>query len=225
MGIFKHDKQTYGLILGDSTETESFRVLVEEGDYLVPSKLAFARHIHAVHQDALEEIVETDLAPGIDRAPQPVDPVRKAYDVVPQKAGLKRRWTPMGVPDTGELSHTNKAQKLIRGMTEFHERRVKLVRDVGKAFQEKDKTSVNSPDLQRKRKRTIQQKGEGKKELAVTKEDPNKGEKTDKEEEAPSTKKESNEERKKRKAEKKARKEAKKAKKAKKSDQVKKKKH
>lgn len=121
MGSLKSSKgEKYGVVLGDTFESDSFRLLVEDGDFLVPSDVTFTKHLNIIHADAVNVVKQTDLAPGIDRAPKPVDPVRKAYSVVPQKSGLKRRWMPPGLPPTEDVSRTEKAKKLITGLSIIH---------------------------------------------------------------------------------------------------------
>jgi len=107
---------------GHQVENESFRVLVPQntnenndatsnGDndddnnnkvkFLAPANVAFQRHINVV--SAVEDVSETKLAPGQATAPK-VDLVtrgvqhemRRAYQPVPQKTGLQRRWMPLG---------------------------------------------------------------------------------------------------------------------------------
>jgi hypothetical protein len=119
LGMIQSGGHKFGVVLGDAFENESFRVLVEADDNLmIPTTVPFGKHLNLVHADAIKEIPQTDLAPGIDRAPVPVDPIRKAYSVVPQKTGLKRRWMPSGAPPA--LSKTKKAKQLIQGLVDYH---------------------------------------------------------------------------------------------------------
>lgn len=65
--------------------------------YYQPSPVTFARHWNVVSY--LPPLVETELAPSLDSAPTPsqhITTLRHAYAPVPQRTGLKRRWTPIG---------------------------------------------------------------------------------------------------------------------------------
>ena len=111
----------YTLRWGQKVENESFRVLVqhkgEDSDdedeeeennesnkkkkFLSPANAPFQRHVNVVA--ALEDVSETKLAPGTLTAPKPdlvtrgiQHKMRRAYQHVPQKTGLKRRWMPLG---------------------------------------------------------------------------------------------------------------------------------
>ena len=108
----------YTLRWGHQVENESFRVLVpyKDGDdesededndnnnkkqFLAPANAPFQRHINVV--SVVEEVSETKLAPGMETAPKPnlvtrgiPHQMRRAYQHVPQKTGLKRRWMPLG---------------------------------------------------------------------------------------------------------------------------------
>lgn len=108
------DEQKYSFRWGHFVENDSFRVMLpkeEEGEdeeemqdtdpsskYLRPSSVSFQRHINVVYHT--EEVSETKLAPGITNAPKPSlqegMKMRIAYESVPQKSGLKRRWMPLG---------------------------------------------------------------------------------------------------------------------------------
>lgn len=126
LGSVKSGDEKYGVVLGDAFETESFRVLeADDGKFLKLAHVPITKHLNIVHADGLKEIPETTLAPGIDRAPEPVDPVRKAYAAVPQKAGLKRRFMPLGGPTSNDLSQTDEAQKLVTGFAAFQTARKK----------------------------------------------------------------------------------------------------
>jgi hypothetical protein len=149
LGMIESGSEKFGVVLGDAFENESFRVLVEDDNGLmIPSNVPFAKHLNLVHGDAIKEIPETDLAPGIERAPAPADPVRKAYSVVPQKAGLKRRWMPNGVPPAA--SRTDTAQYLMAGLVEFHTKNVQK-----SATEIKDVSPVKSPPPKRRRKSLV----------------------------------------------------------------------
>ena len=121
-GTFESKEKKYKIQLGDSVENESFRVLVpdqlhqgsgvDESDdddaaherihsnkktsegHLLPSSTPFSRHLNV--SVATKEMNETALAPRIENSPTPEDKVRHAYAPVAQRAGLKRRWMPLG---------------------------------------------------------------------------------------------------------------------------------
>jgi len=109
MGEIRCGDDTYGFTMSDSGENGLSRILINNGKkgMMNPSKKTFAKHISVVHENSLKEILGTDLAPGIDRAPKPVDYVRHAYSAVPQKKGLKRRWMPMGSPPVATKSSSS----------------------------------------------------------------------------------------------------------------------
>jgi hypothetical protein len=155
LGVLKSKDKKYGVVLGEPFETESFRVLVEQdGEFLVPTKVPIAKHLNIVHADALKEIKQTDLAPGIERAPTPVGPVRKAYSVVPQKSGLKRRWMPPGLPPTDDVSRTDKAKQLISGLSFMHSSHVQAPMSGG-AVEVRDASPIKSPPP-KKRQRKVE---------------------------------------------------------------------
>ena len=108
-GQFESNGEKYKIQFGDNVENESFRVLVldqgqqdsddEDERYLQPSSVAFSRHLNV--SVATQEMSETTLAPRIEHSPKPEDEVRHAYAPVAQRAGLKRRWMPLGSSATG----------------------------------------------------------------------------------------------------------------------------
>jgi hypothetical protein len=71
---------------------------------LIPARKPFKRHMNVV--SFLEEQSAMKMAPGADRAPEPnvrttvtgapQVKLRRAYESVQQKAGLKQRWIPLG---------------------------------------------------------------------------------------------------------------------------------
>lgn len=117
----------YTLRWGQKVENESFRVLLQQkGDdsddddeeesnesnkkkkFLSPANAPFQRHVNVV--SALEDVSETKLAPGTLTAPKPdlvtrgvQHKMRRAYQHVPQKTGLKRRWMPLGSKGGAEV--------------------------------------------------------------------------------------------------------------------------
>ena len=111
-GQFESNGEKYKIQFGDTVENESFRVLVldqeqqdsddEDERYLQPSSVAFSRHLNV--SVATQEMTETTLAPRIENSPKPEDKVRHAYAPVAQRAGLKRRWMPLGSLATGIAS-------------------------------------------------------------------------------------------------------------------------
>lgn len=146
-GMIQSGDQKFGVVSGDAFENESFRVLVEADDnFMIPASVPFAKHLNLMHADAIKEIPQTDLAPGIDRAPTPVDAVRKAYSLVPPKSGLKRRWMPSGAPPA--LSKTKEAKQLIQGLVDYHSCNARkgtslVVEEI------KDATPIKSPSVKR----------------------------------------------------------------------------
>jgi len=107
---------------GETVEHETFRVLVPSGDddssssssddddlqsdtnqtknFLHPSSKGFSRHFN-IHKNLLSRKSETELAPA--KGPDPVgDTLRHAYCPIPQRKGLKRRWMPLGNPQTAK---------------------------------------------------------------------------------------------------------------------------
>jgi len=136
VGKFKVRDKEYKIVLGDSVENESFRVLVpasdskeddddddestkdsddEEADqnFLQASPLPFTKHWNVV--TAFPQRTERELAPR--EGPTPVDKVRHAYSHVPQRTGLKRRWMPMGVKTNKSLASIDPMMKLSRSTT------------------------------------------------------------------------------------------------------------
>jgi hypothetical protein len=116
---FESNGSKYTFQYGHPVENESFRLLLpkekdkddkdsDSGDdsddsddekddeklYLYPTKIPFTRHVNVVAAVPMQ--AETELAPRLDNAPKPVVTVRRAYQHVPQKKGLKRRWMPEG---------------------------------------------------------------------------------------------------------------------------------
>ena len=153
LGIVQSGDQKYGVVLGEAFENESFRVLVEgENKFMVPAMVPFAKHLNVAHYDAIKEVSHTDLAPGVDRAPTPIGPVRKAYSVVPQKTGLKRRWMPSGVPPAA--TQTKKAQDFMEGLLEYHARHVHKGTMSG-VTEIKDASPIKSPPPKPKRKKDL----------------------------------------------------------------------
>ena len=110
MGRFTQDGKEYGLSMGSSIENENFRLLVpneedEDSQLLVPISTPFARHINVASMDSLQEVPDTRLAPRLEVAPKPVDPVRRAYAPVPQVQSMKRRWMPAGAKAQPQQQH------------------------------------------------------------------------------------------------------------------------
>jgi hypothetical protein len=60
---------------------------------LRPSSKPFTRHFNVLK--AFTHMSETQMAPL--NGPDPIDPMRHAYEPIPQRMGLKRRWMPFGV--------------------------------------------------------------------------------------------------------------------------------
>jgi hypothetical protein len=104
---FESNDRKYTLTAGSAAKTESFRLLTkkvaEDGidsdddedydDRLIPSSKPFVRHFTAV--EVMPATTETELAPRI--APvHATGKIRRAYEHVPPKVGLKRRWIPLG---------------------------------------------------------------------------------------------------------------------------------
>lgn len=101
LGTFQADDVEYGMTYGHAVENEHFRLLVRNdgsggGDYLHLHNRPFDRHVNVVDASSLVETVDTELAPRLEMAPPPVDPVRICYSHIPQASGLKRRWMPPG---------------------------------------------------------------------------------------------------------------------------------
>lgn len=117
--VFVSQGQKYTLQWGHAVENESFRLLLpregnkdsdsddsmddsdddkDEATYMYPTKIPFQRHVNIVTATKARD--ETELAPRIDNAPVPDAAVRlrRAYQPVAQKTGLKRRWMPLGTP-------------------------------------------------------------------------------------------------------------------------------
>lgn len=153
LGSVQSKDEKYGVVLGDAFETESFRVLeADDGKFLKLAHVPITKHLNIVHADGLKEIPETTLAPGIDRAPEPVDPVRKAYAAVPQKAGLKRRFMPLGGPTSNDLSQTDEARKLVTGFAAFQTARKKQRLSSSTPSRERrDASPIKSPKAKRRR--------------------------------------------------------------------------
>ena len=153
LGMIQSGGQKYGVTFGEAFENESFRVLVEgENKFMIPAGVPFAKHLNVAHYDAIKEISQTDLAPGVDRAPTPIDPIRKAYSVVPQKTGLKRRWMPSGVPPAA--TQTKKAQDFMEGLLEYHARHVHKGTMSG-VTEMKDASPIKSPPPKPKRRKDL----------------------------------------------------------------------
>jgi hypothetical protein len=129
---FQSGGAKYNLQLGTAVENESFRVLLpkakaakkdkddsddddsddddDDDKHLQPATIPFTRHFNVVA--ATTALTERTLAPRQDKAPVAVDPMRRAYQHVPQITGLKRRWMPLGVPaaPAEQLNTTTKGQ-------------------------------------------------------------------------------------------------------------------
>ena len=98
MGTFQADNVEYGMTYGHAVENEHFRLLVRnDSGYLHLHNRPFDRHVNVVDASSLVETVDAELAPRVEMAPPPVDPVRISYSHIPQASGLKRRWMPPGV--------------------------------------------------------------------------------------------------------------------------------
>jgi hypothetical protein len=118
LGTFKQENTEYGLVSGQAAENESFRLLLadeEQSDddssssssdsssesdhskakqkkvFMRPSEISFERHINVVDVASLRDRPETELAPRLEIAPEPADPIRRSYASIPQATGLKRR--------------------------------------------------------------------------------------------------------------------------------------
>jgi len=129
---FESQGSKYTFQLGHAVENESFRLLLpnkpynkaaaaantdssDEGDssqdsdedlkYVYPTHLPFQRHLNIV--TAVPVLHETELAPRIDNAPIVTVPLRRAYQPVAQKTGLKRRWMPMGASTVEQSTSAN----------------------------------------------------------------------------------------------------------------------
>ncbi|CAB9508067.1 expressed unknown protein [Seminavis robusta] len=95
----------------DDEEEKKQSAKKKKDNTLIPANVPFQRHLKLV--SFLKEVPATQLAPGSDRAPAPnvsttqtggpTVKLRKAYDTVPQKTGLKRRWIPMGAKGAAQL--------------------------------------------------------------------------------------------------------------------------
>jgi len=128
--------ETYTLRWGQTKDNESFRLLLRHRErngqdddannttnYMMPVNIPFQRHINAA--SFLEETAETKLAPGIDTAPRPnlttgdtTFQMRKAYETVPQKTGLKRRWMPSGsVGAAAQEEHASSQKQRTRSLS------------------------------------------------------------------------------------------------------------
>ena len=152
LGMVDSGDSKYGLVFGESSENESFRVLVEhDKKFMIPTNTPFAKHLNVVLADVIKEIPDTELAPGVDRAPTPIDPLRKAYSVVHQKQGLKRRWMPSGIPAALSKSD-NKSQHIVQGLQDDHARQ--STKGATSSFTEiKDASPIVSPPKKKKRHR------------------------------------------------------------------------
>mmetsp|Transcript_7948 Transcript_7948/g.11471 ORF Transcript_7948/g.11471 Transcript_7948/m.11471 type:complete len:268 (+) Transcript_7948:25-828(+) len=125
LGTVKNkDDEEYALVNGHPTENQSFRILEPEQSekqsvgqnysiYLVPSSKGFDRHVNITKADCTKDLVWTDLAPRMERAPKPKEKMIHAYSPIPQVSGLKRRWMPMGTKVPENLQ-TEKTLKRIR---------------------------------------------------------------------------------------------------------------
>jgi hypothetical protein len=105
---------------GDPVENESFRLLLpkepddddsddDDDRFLYPTKMKFQRHVKIAA--AIENTEDVDLAPSAAKAPPPVDDIRHAYASIPQRKGLKRRWTPLGGPKI-EVERTTRSDMI-----------------------------------------------------------------------------------------------------------------
>lgn len=101
--------QKFTLQWGDARESECFRMILprsndsdsddsddDDGTFLYPTDIPFVRHASIF--PAIPQKTQFELAPSMENAPQPAQEnlVRHSYAPVPQKQGLKRRWTPLG---------------------------------------------------------------------------------------------------------------------------------
>lgn len=155
LGMIQSGGQKFGLILGEAFENDSFRVLVEgDNKYMVPASVPFAKHLNVAHYDAIKQVHQIDLAPGFDRAPTPIDPICRAYSVVPQKSGLKRRWMPSGVPPVA--TQTQKAQDFMEGLVEYHARHVNTGAQ-SRGTEITDASPIKSPPPKLKKKQNLKQ--------------------------------------------------------------------
>jgi hypothetical protein len=117
---FESNGSKYTFQWGHPVENESFRLLLpktkeekkkekssdsdsddddsddddDERYYLYPTNIPFTKHVNVVSAVPLQ--AETDLAPRVENAPAALVPIRRAYQHVPPKKGLKRRWMPLG---------------------------------------------------------------------------------------------------------------------------------
>ncbi|GAX17467.1 hypothetical protein FisN_5Hh118 [Fistulifera solaris] len=101
--------QKFTLHWGDARESECFRMILprpndgdsddsddDDGTFLYPADIPFTRHATILH--AIPQQSQFELAPSMENAPFPTEKnaLRHSYAPVPQKQGLKRRWTPLG---------------------------------------------------------------------------------------------------------------------------------
>lgn len=123
-GNFKVGEQEYNILLGESVENDSFRVLVPATTSIEDSESDISDDDSASDDDddsddeegsskiqclqpsstpfvrhwnvvtSVPNLSETKVAPRV--GPKPVDPMRHAYSSIPQRRGLKRRWMPLG---------------------------------------------------------------------------------------------------------------------------------
>lgn len=160
----KAGETTYGITFGNAVESESFRVLVEnEEGFMIPTKKSFVKSVNIVNEETLKDIVEAELAPGIDQAPTPVDNVRHAYSTVPQRSGLKRRWMPLGIPLPTSEPHKDAEITEKRKKVKTEPREEKPVK-----VEKKDQTEMTK---EMKKVKKDKKKSKKKKKKAVVKEE------------------------------------------------------
>jgi hypothetical protein len=127
--IFESNGSKYTFQWGHPVENESFRLLLpkskeekkkdkgsdsdsddddsdddDEQYYLYPTHIPFTKHVNVVA--AVPLLAETEIAPRVENAPTALVPIRRAYQHVPPKTGLKRRWMPLGSALTKNESET-----------------------------------------------------------------------------------------------------------------------
>ncbi|GAX13973.1 hypothetical protein FisN_5Lh118 [Fistulifera solaris] len=101
--------QKFTMQWGDVRESEGFRMILprtndgdsddsddDDGTFMYPVDIPFTRHATILH--AIPQQSQFELAPSIENAPSLTEKnsIRHSYAPVPQKQGMKRRWTPLG---------------------------------------------------------------------------------------------------------------------------------
>jgi hypothetical protein len=107
---FEHAGQSYGFVLGHTSENSSFRILKpcnnsEDTKEMQPLPFGFDRQINML-STSKSHMTEIDLAPSYERAPtidMEKEKMRVPYVPIPQKQGLKRRWSVCGANSEGGI--------------------------------------------------------------------------------------------------------------------------